>query len=238
MKLKKSAIYLIVIFVIGAGSLGAFYRLAGETYGRVEGNITDALSGDAVWGVRVSIGERSTIKFTTTSYSLTEIPPGPYTLKARAPNYYDFIRSIRVKKGENVVDITMKGREIPDLKGILVFTEPTERGLEIEIRLTDSTRLAITNPPALPFTLEGALFVRKGTEEHYEKGRKIFEGPIDLFWDPTDRLAKNKGIIPWDRIKSDPGTERSGILEVVLHTPQGDFEYVTKDVELSRQGIH
>ena len=239
MKMKKWAIYLTIILVIGVGSFVTFSVLAGQKFGRIEGKIGDALSGDAVWRARMRVDGKSTIKFTSTSYSLTEIPPGSYTLEASAPNYHDFTESIQVKKGKNVVNIAMKGREIPDLKGILVFTEPKGKGLEIEIRLTDSKRVAIINPPALPFTLKGALFVREGAEEgDYEKGKKIFEGTIDLSWDPKDRLAKNRGFIPWERIEADPEKEKYAILELVLHTPQGDFEYVVDEVELFRQVLY
>ena len=235
MKMKKWAIYLTIILVIGVGSFVTFSVLAGQKFGRIEGKIGDALSGDAVWRARIRVDGKSTIKFTSTSYSLTGVPRGSYTLEASAPNYHDFTKSIQVRKGKNLVNIAMKGREIPDLKGILVFTEPKEEGLEIEIRLTDSKRLAIINPPALPFTLEGALYVRKGGEGDYEKGKKIFEGTIDLFWDPKDRLAKNKGFIPWERIEADPEIEKHAILELVLHTPQGDFKYVANEVDLFRQ---
>lgn len=238
MKMKKSAVYLIIIVAIGVGSFLLFLFLTGEKQGRIEGKITDTLSGDAVWRATISIGGKSTIKFTSTSYRLTGIPPGSNTLRARAPNYHDFTKSVKVEKGNNSMDIAMRGREIPDLQGILVFTEPTEKGLQVEIRLTDSRRIAIMNPPALPFGLEGTLFARRGIDGEYEKGRKIFEGTIDLFWDPKDRLARNKGIIPWDRIEADPQLEKHGILEVVLHTPQGDFDYVTEEVELVRQVLY
>jgi hypothetical protein len=235
MKTKRCIFYLTIILAAGAASLVILYFLAGPKYGHVEGEIVDVLSGDAVWKARIRVDGKSAIQFTTTSYRLTEIPPGSYILRASAPNYHDFTNSIHVRKGKNVLDIAMKGLEIPDLKGIVAFTEPREKGLEIEIRLTDSKRLAILNPPALPFTLEGALFVRKGAEGEYERGGKIFEGTIDLYWDPKDRLAKNKGVIPWEKINADPEKEKYAILELVLHTPQGDFQYTVEEVELFRQ---
>jgi hypothetical protein len=233
--MRKPLIYSIVSVLIGIGCLVFFLFLTGEEYGEVKGTIADALSGDAVREVRILVDGKSTIKFASTSYSLTEIPPGSYTLKASAPNYYDFTKPIQVKRGKNLVDIAMRGREIPDLQGIIIFTEAKEKGIEIEIRFTDSKKEGIVNYPALPLTLEGVLFLRGGTEGNYEKRRKIFEGPIELFWDSEEWLAKNKGIIPWDRIKADSETEKYGILQVVLHTPQGDFEDRSEEVELFRE---
>jgi len=231
--MRKSFIYCIVFVLIGVGCLVSFLFLTGEDYGEVKGVVADALSSDAVRQVRILVDGKSTIKFTSTSYGLTEIPPGSYTLKASAPNYYDFTKPIQVKRGKNVVDIAMRGREIPDLQGIIIFTESKEKGIEIEIRFTDSKKEGIVDYPALPFTLEGALFVREGTDGDYEKGRKILEGPIELFWDSEEWLAKNKGIIPWDRVKPHSQKEKYGILQVVLHTPQGDFEDNSTDVKLS-----
>lgn len=231
--MRKSLIYSIVFVLIGVGCLASFLFLTREEYGEVKGTIADALSDDAVRQAIIVVDGKSTIKFTSTSYSLTEIPPGSHTLKASAPNYYDFTKPIQVKRGKNLVDIAMRGREIPDLQGIIIFTEPEERGVEIEIRFYDSAGEGIVDYPAFPLTMEGALFVREGIGEDYRKGRKLLEGPIELFWDSQEWLAKNKGIIPWDRIKIDAEKEKYGILEVVLRTPQGDFEDNSTDVKLS-----
>ena len=233
--MRKSLIYSIILALIGAGCIVSFLFLAREEYGKVKGVVADHLSGDAVRQVRIVVDGKSTTKFTSTSYSLTEIPAGSHTLKVTAPSYHDFEKPIQVKRGTNVVDIALEGREVPDLQGIIIFTEPKERGIEIEIRFHDSKGEGIVDYPAFPLTMEGALFVREGTEENYEKGRKLLEGPIELFWDSQEWLAKNKGIIPWDRVKVDAEKERYGILEVILHTPQGDFEDSSTDVNLFRE---
>ncbi len=231
--MKRSVIYSIIVALIGAGFVASFLFLTREDYGEVKGTVADHISGDPVKEARIVLDGKSTIKFTSTSYNLTEIPPGSHTLKVTAPNYHDFEKPIQVKRGTNVVDIALEGREIPDLQGIIIFTEPEERGIEIEIRFYDSTGEGIVDYPAFPLTMEGTLFVREGVEEDYRKGRKLLEGPIELFWDSQEWLAKNKGIIPWDRIKIDAEKEKYGILEVVLHTPQGDFEDNSTDAKLS-----
>jgi hypothetical protein len=83
--------------------------------------------------------------------------------------------------------------------------------------------------------LEGTLWARIGTEEDYVKGRNIMEGPIELFWDSDAFLARNKAIIPWEKIKIDRETEKLGILELALHTPQGDFSDTIDDVQLYKE---
>ena len=231
---RKGIVYVIAGVVI-AICVGAFVSLQRGEYGEVSGKVVDELSKDAVRGVRIVLDGKSTIHYMSKSYRLTGIKPGSYTLKASAPNYYEFAKDIYVKRGKNVVDIFMKGKEIPDLKSIIVFTEPKDEGIELEIRLVNSKGEGIVNYPCLPMSLEGRLFMRIGTQEKYIKGDKIFEGPIKLFWDAKAYLAKNKGIIPWEKIKVDKRGEKYGILEVTLHTPQGDFKDVCDDVKLFKE---
>ena len=81
-------------------------------------------------------------------------------------------------------------------------------------------------------SLEGKLYLRLGDEENYTRGKELFGGPIELFWDSKAFLAKNKGIIPWGKIGEHLEIEKYGILDVVLHNPQGDFEDTVDDVKL------
>lgn len=232
--MRRSVIYVAAGIVIVI-CLMVFLSLRGPEYGEVGGKVVDELSSDAVRQVRIVLDGKSTIHYMDKIYRLSEIKPGSYTLKATAPNYYDFTRDIQVKKGKNLVDIFIKGKEIPDLQGIIVFTEPKDKGIELEIRFTNSKREGIVHYPCLPMSLEGKLFMRIGTEEKYIKGKKIFEGPINLFWDSNAYLAKNKGIIPWEKINIDKKGESYGIMEVILHTPQGDFTDVSDDVKLFKE---
>lgn len=237
--MKKSILYPTTIgIVIVAVLLIVFLPgLTGGRYGEITGKAVDVLSGDPVWKIRIVVGDKSTLKYRYPSktYRLTEIKPGSYTLKATAPSYYDFTQDIQVKRGKNILDISMKGKEIPDLTGIIVFSDSVEKGIQLEIRFTDSKGYGITEFPALPLSLEGTLWARIGTEEEFVKGRKILEEPIELFWDSGAFLAKNKGIIQWGKIKIDPETEKFGILEVTLHTPQGDFSDTIDDVQLYKE---
>ncbi|RLE06788.1 hypothetical protein DRZ78_04090 [Candidatus Aerophobetes bacterium] len=232
--MRRTFLY-IIIGVIIAVCLGIFFSIERAKYGEVEGKVVDELSGDAVRGVKIVLDGKSTTHYMSKTYRLTGIKPGSYTLKVTAPNYYDLNKDIFVKKGKNLVDISLKGKEIPDLKGIIIFTEPKNKGIEIEIRFTNSKGEGIVNYPCLPLTLEGKLFTRIGTEKKYIKGKKIFEGPIELFWDSKAYLAKNKAIIPWEKIHIDQKEKKYGILEVTLHTPQGDFKDTSDDVKLFKE---
>ena len=79
--MRKSVIYWIIFVLIGVGCFASYLLLTREEYGEVKGTIADALSDDAVRQAIIVVDGKSTIKFTSTSYSLTEIPPGSHTLK-------------------------------------------------------------------------------------------------------------------------------------------------------------
>ncbi|MGQ9474363.1 MAG: hypothetical protein ACUVQZ_02910 [Candidatus Caldatribacteriaceae bacterium] len=201
-------------------------------YGILKGKVTDLYSQDVVRKLTLKIGERSDTLFQSKEYRITRIQPGKHTLQAEAPYYHPFTQEIEIKKGENVFDFTMEGKEIPGLAGIICFADPTDRGIEIEIRFKDNQGVGISDFPGFPLQLEGKLYVREGDNNNFSRGRCIFEGPIPLFWDSKAYLARNKGLISWDKIQIDAQKEPYGLLELLLHTPQGDFEDTIEDVEL------
>jgi len=228
------------IIALGLGVLVAVlfvvaYFTTQVNYGILKGTVVDLYSQDVVRKLTITIDGRSDILFRSKEYQLTRIPPGKHVLKAEAPYYYPFSQELEIRRGVNVFNFTMEGKEIPDLAGIICFADPTDRGIEIEIRFKDSKGIGISDFPGMPLQLEGKLYVREGDEENYSRGRLIYEGPIELFWDPKAYLARNKGLIPWEKIQVDREKEKYGLLEVLLHTPQGDFTEFIEDVELQKR---
>lgn len=234
----RKIIFYIIPAIIIAIFLVVFFSPRSVDYAEVKGKVRDELCGDAVWGVKIVIDGKYITRYVSETYRLTEIEPRLHTLVATAPNYYEFKRDIQVERGSNVVDIYMRGKEIPDLKKIDIFTKPVDEGLQLEIWFINSEGEPVEHYPCLPLSLEGKLFLDIGRKKS-EKGRKIFEGPIELFWDSETNLGKNKAIIPWDKIDVDRESKEEkkviivkeyGILEITLHTPQGDFKHTTDSV--------
>ncbi|HSV31570.1 MAG TPA: carboxypeptidase-like regulatory domain-containing protein [Atribacteraceae bacterium] len=233
---KTFKIILSGILLLTAGLLTLSYFTIRLNYGILEGRVVDELSRDVVRRLTISLGERTDILFQSKDFRFSGIQPGRYTLQAWAPHYEPFTREIEVQRGINAFDFAMRGAEIPDLAGIICFATPLDRGIEIEIRFHNTENRGITDFPALPLELTGSLFIREGDQENYTRGRLIYEGTIELFWDPEAHLARNKGIIPWDEIHVDPELEqRYGVLDLVLTTPQGVFEDTITNVEFTRR---
>ena len=224
-----------LVVLVAALAATGWYVYNRERWGVVEGTLVDALSLGPVWHATISVGGRSTVKFNSTEFRLSKITPGDHTLKISAPNYQDVARKITVRPGRNGVHIAMQGTGIPDLNGILAFAEPLENGLRVEIRLTDHDGVAITNHPAIECRLEVALYLREGVDPNFTKGRQIFEGPLDLFWDKEDSLARYKGFILWDKMKMRPRSDQFGILVATLFTSQGTFTFTNNDIEFSQK---
>ncbi len=229
--MKRAILYVIVVLIVVVALVATFNLRSGK-YATLKGKIVDALSEDPVWKVNMVLDGKSTTRYLSKTYRFTGIKPGSYTFKATAPNYYSFSKEIKVKKGENILDVFMKGEKIPDLQGIIVFTESQEKGIQLEIRFADSKGEGITKFPRLSLNLEGKLYLKLGSEEDYTRGKELFSGSIELFWDSGAFLAKNKGIIPWEKIGEHLEIEKYGILDVLLRTPQGDFKDTVDDVKL------
>jgi Carboxypeptidase regulatory-like domain len=234
--MKKNRFWLSVTLILVAATLMAGWFLFNRVqWGVVTGTLVDELSQGPVWHATIVIDGRSTVKFSATEFRLSKIAPGEYTLKVNAPKYLEIKKPITVKSGQNVVHIAMKGSGVPELEGILAFSEPLEKGLRVEIRLTDSDGVAITSHPAIECRLEVVLSLREGFESPYTKGMQVFAGPLDLFWDRKDSLARYKGIIPWDRMAFRPKHNAIGILEATLITSQGTFKFTNEEIEFFKK---
>jgi len=232
---KRKLILLTIVGGLVAVLLIASYFSLRVNYGILEGKVFDEYSKDYVPRLRLTIAGKTNLIFRDTYYSFTKLPPGKHVLKAESPYYFPISKEVVIKRGRNQLDLVMKGKEIPDLAGIICFSDPVEQGIQIEVRYKDSKGIGISEFPGMPIELEVKLYVREGDEDNYSRGRLIYEGPVELFWDSKAYLAKNKGIIPWDKLSIDSEKEKFGIMELVLHTPQGNFEDIIEDVQLFRE---
>jgi len=233
--MKRLPLY-ITLAIIGVALvivIVSFTTLSASKSGIVEGKIFDELSGDPVRGVRIVIDGRSTVLYHTTEYQLTKIPPGEWTMQVSPPTgWLKFTKTLKVKSGKNTINIPLKGDKVPDLTGIICFTDSDEKGITIEVRYVDSKGIGMTEFPRLPVKIEITLWERIGEEDNYKKGRKLFEGPVEEFWDSKAYLAKNKGFISWDKIPVRFKEKKYGVMEIRVHLKQGDFKDTVDDVQL------
>ena len=227
----------ISIIIIVAGLVLVVLGIFGVGQGRkgvMVGTVTDALSGDPVHQAKIRVGGRSTIRYMDKNFEITNLKPGKYTLRISAPSYASVAMDVTVGRGVSRVDVTMKGTEIPGLDHIIVLADSIEgQGIQLQIRFVNKEGIGIDHFPRLPMTMDAKLYSRIGTEEKYTRGRLIYSGSVDLYWDSKAYLGKNKGIIPKEKLKVDPKTDgKYGVLDMVLRCPQGDFKASQADILL------
>ena len=228
-------IIVLVVVVVVALATGR------ERYGTISGKVVDSISEEAVYDVYIIAGDKSTSRYEDSNYRLTGLSPGTYTIKANAPAYESIEKEIVVRRGRNLVNLEMKGTEIPGLTSIIAWADPEEDiGVVLEIRFVNEKGEGIVHFPGLLITGAGKLFYRIGSKDNYAYGDLLWEGGFEFYWDPTEFLGKNKARITIDSIL--PGMEAAGIspsektygiLEVVLKTPQGEFIDKDWDVQLN-----
>lgn len=219
-------IYLVIIIAAGVLAVLILFGVGLNYEGQLVGTVTDALSGDPINGVRIIVGERSIVRYLDKNFKISHLKPGIHQLKASAPGYETKTAEVNLKRGNNLIDIRLMGKEIPDLGDIIVFADAIKSsGIQLEIRFVNQHGVGIKHFPRLPLTMEARLYEQLGTKENFRRGRLIYSGPVQLFWDSEASLGKNKGMIAQDKLKVTPEIDGNfGILDTVLHTSQGDFE--------------
>ena len=214
-------------------ALGAF-GVGLNQEGTIVGTVTDALGGGPVYEAKIVVGGRSTIRYMDKNFRITHLKPGHYRLKVSAPGYDSVAKEVIVKRGTTRVDIPMRGNVIPELDRIIVFADSIKgHGIELEIRFVSKEGIGIKHYPRLPMSMDARLSARLGTQKNYTRGRLLYSGPVDLYWDAEASVAKNRGIISREKLTVDPRTDgRYGVLDVVLRTLQGDYRDTRADVLL------
>jgi hypothetical protein len=228
--------YGIAAAIVWLAALAVFVMLGGERSprGTIVGTVTDALSGDAVYGARIVVGGRSTMHHLDRDFRITRLTPGRHTVWVTAPGYEPVAREILVKNGVNSLHISMPGAFIPDLDHILVFTDPI-KGVDIgvEIRYVNKAGTGIKHYPRVPISMEAKLYARVGSETDFRRGRLTYSGPVELYWESGSSLAKNRGIISKDKLMVNPtADERYAVLDTTVHLSQGSYQDSRTDVLL------
>ena len=233
--MKRPHIYLVIIIIAGGLAVLSLFGIGSTRTVQITGTVTDALSGDPIYGVRITVGGRSTVRYLDKKFKITHLKPGLHILKANASGYETKTQEANLEQGTNLMAVQLTGKEIPGLDQIIVFADSIKSsGIQFEIRFVNRQGLGIKHFPRLPLTMEAKLYGQIGSKENYTRGRLIYSGPVKLFWDPEALLGKNKGMIAKDKLQVNPETDgRFGIIDAVLHTGQGDFEETVAGIPLA-----
>lgn len=224
--MQRPHIYLYLVITAGVLAVLSLFAVGSNHKVQIVGTVTDAISDDPIYGVTISVGGRSTIRYLDKNFKITHLKRGSHILKASAPGYETKTEEVHLRRGKNSMAIRLTGKEIPGLDHIIVFADSIElSGIRLEIRFVNQQGVGIMHFPRLPLTMEARLYEQLGSTEKYERGKLIYSGPVKLFWDSKASLGKNKGMIAKEKLQVNRRTEGMlGIIDAILHTGQGDFK--------------
>ncbi len=233
--MQRPHIYLAVIIAAGVLAVLSLFAVGSNHQVQIVGTVMDALSDEAIYGVRIAVGGRSTIRYVDKNFKITQLRPGRHIIRASAPGYDTKMEEVNLRRGNNLMAIRLTGKEIPGLDHIIVFADSIESsGIQLEIRFVNQQGIGIRHFPRIPFTMEARLYEQLGSKKKYERGRLIYTGPVKLFWDSKASLGKNKGMIAKEKLRVSPRTEGMlGIIDAILHTGQGDFKDTIAGIPLA-----
>ncbi len=209
-------------------SLPGTYTLTGEIF--------DRSSGMPVYAARVRFDDRSTMLFTTRQFTLRSLSKGTGTLTVSAPGYATQSRRIRLSRRETRVAIGLEGKEVPGLAGVLVWGEKEGDSLRLDIRLLDTQGSVIERFPLLPFRARVKIWENLGSESAPLRGWLLYQGDLEPSFDPASRLDKLRCRIGMRELKTPRAGVQLGVLDVVLHTGQGDFPWTRGDLQVGQGG--
>ncbi len=198
----------------------------------LQGTVSDAANGMPVYRARVVFRGRTTTLFTTREFRLSGLPAGEGVLTVEAEGYEPCSRSVLLKGEATHVEVALVGTEVRGLAGILFWCTWEPDALRIDIRLTDSSGVALQHFPALQFDGEARIAANIGSADSPRRGAVLFEGPVAVRLDPLASLEKLSCRIPRGSIAAPPAGLRQAMVELSLRTRQGTFRWARGDVPL------
>jgi hypothetical protein len=230
--LKIGFISAVIIF----GAIAVFlFRFRDQGMGSISGQIFDAGNGMPVYGARVKFGNRSMTLYTAKEFRLTSLPWGSDTLTVIAPGFYEEVRKLTLKGKRMEISVPLRGKEVPDLGGVLVWGAWEENDLRLDIRLITAEGKGIEHFPALPFGAEVKILENLGTPQAPVRGQLLFDGRPGLYLDLSSKLEKLKCKIRSNEIKAPRSGVILGVLDFILHMEQGTFTWTSGDITLKKE---
>ena len=177
-----------------------------------------------------------TFLYLSKEFRLTSLARGDGVLRVTAPGYFEESRKLTIGGKRTEVSVPLRGREVPGLGGVLVWSKREGDDLRLDIRLTTAEGVGIEQFPSLPFGAEVRISENLGTLHEPIRGDLLFEGRPKLYLDLSSRLEKLKCKLGWNEIKEPRPGVTFGFLDFVLHTDQGTFRTTRGDIPLGKEG--
>jgi len=207
----------------------------GQRTSSLSGEVFDAANGMPVYGARVTFGKRTTALYTSKEFRLTSLPKGKGILTVTASGFYEEVRKLTLRGRATEISVPLRGKEVPGLGGILVWSEWEGDDLRLDIRLTTAEGKGIEHFPALSFGAEARLSENLGTPQAPVRGKLLFDGSPRLYLDLSSKLEKLKCKIGLNEITKPRADVDLGVLDFTLHTNQGTLTWSRGDITFEQE---
>jgi len=203
----------------------------------LEFRLEDSVSRKWVWDATARLQDRvSRIFFRSDAgpipFVFTHLKQGRSTLTITAPGYESVFVPVRLTRGANRLaqPIEMRGLEIPDLKGFVVFEQPSGGGIIAQLRPLGADGRAVQNHPCLDIRVscrvsiqaKNGVPIQEPMDSGSSRGETVFQGSIPWEWDAMpETVFRYTARIPGNRIRPDPSLYRVIDYLIIVPDPRG-----------------
>jgi hypothetical protein len=193
--------------------------------------VSDAHSGEPVYGAHVVSGERVALLFRGHDAQITPDARAGRQLQVSAPGYEEQSVAVDVGATEPLV-IRLAGREIAGLGGILVWPRSEGGAIVFDVQLRNAAGANIEFFPGLPLPAELRLFENGGSADAPVRGALLYEGRVAAVRHADASFAKLSYTVAFAAIAARRSARGAGIVDFTLVAPNGRFSMSRADVEL------
>jgi hypothetical protein len=232
MRARPILVLCLIVAALGCVALAAYIGSA-----RFDTSLSfrfeDSVSRNWVWDATAKLQDRVSRIFYQSDagpipFVFTHLKRGQSTLTITAEGYEPVSVPVRLTRGANRIEkpIEMRGLEIPDLKGFVVFEQPVGGDIIAQLRPLGADGRAVQNHPCLDIRVSCrvSLQVKNGVpiqepmDSGSARGETVFQGSIPWEWDAMpETVFRYTARISGTLIRPDPSLYR--VIDYLIVVP-------------------
>jgi hypothetical protein len=193
----------------------------------------DLVSRSWVWDATVRLQDRVSRVFYQSDagpvpFVFTHLKRGQSTLTITASGYEPVSVPVRLMRGANRLaqPIELRGVEIPDLNGFVVFEQPAGGDINAQLRPLGTDGRAVQNHPCLDIRVscrvsvqvKNGIPIQDPMDSGSSRGQTVFQGSIPWEWDARpETIFRYTARIPGTLTRADPSLYR--VIDYLIMVP-------------------
>jgi hypothetical protein len=168
-------------------------------------------------------------------YDFTRLAPGASTLELSAPGYRPLMVPVILHRGANRMEkpLEMTGLKIPGLARFVLFENPDNADIVVQLRPVGQDGKAVQNHPCLPIWVGARVYAQ--ADGGTARGQELFSGKLSWTWDPApESIFRYNARISGASMRPDPSPLRVIDYLVVVPDP---LAISTQDLDAFMQRV-